>query len=156
MSMKKIIPVCFVLSVAVLVLLHKEQSYSMENNSTIGTNNLISIMIKDSNGEYQKSTTDTFPVGMSLNEELSYCLNGTEIGYDSLLGNVSITGIGSDECYIYFDMEVLGRLILDHNGGVDAIESKEVPNFSTIADTDEGMYSAEDNYGTSYYILGGL
>ena len=46
--------------------------------------------------------------------------------------------------------------ILLNNGGQDAIEIKETPDFSQIADTDEGMFAAKDDLGTSYYFRGAV
>lgn len=46
--------------------------------------------------------------------------------------------------------------ILSDNGGKEYIESKGVPDFTQIATTDEGMYAANDNDGTSYYYRGAV
>ena len=46
--------------------------------------------------------------------------------------------------------------ILAYEGGADAIEAKGTPNFGSTATTDEGMYAAEDDYGTSYYYRGAV
>ena len=46
--------------------------------------------------------------------------------------------------------------ILANNGGVTAIEAKGTPDFSQIADTNEGMYKATDDLGTSYYFRGAV
>ena len=48
------------------------------------------------------------------------------------------------------------QTILANNGGVAAIEAKGTPDFSQIADTDEGLYAAEDDLGTSYYFRGAV
>ena len=52
-------------------------------------------------------------------------------------------------------------LILNNNGGKEAIEVKGIPDFSKIADTNEGMYAAEDDYTAitgmkSYYFRGAV
>ena len=46
--------------------------------------------------------------------------------------------------------------ILAFEGGTDAVEAKGTPDFSQMATTDEGMYAAEDDYGTSYYYRGAV
>ena len=48
------------------------------------------------------------------------------------------------------------ELILTKNGGVDAIKAKGTPTFTNIATTNEGMYMAEDDLGTSYYFRGAV
>ena len=52
-------------------------------------------------------------------------------------------------------------LILNKNGGKDTIEAKGTPTFTTVATTNEGMYSAEDDYTAttgmkSYYFRGAV
>ena len=52
-------------------------------------------------------------------------------------------------------------LILNNNGGKDAIEAKGTPNFSVVATTNEGMYAADDDYTAttgmkSYYFRGAV
>jgi len=46
--------------------------------------------------------------------------------------------------------------ILTDNGGIELIEAKSAPDFSIMADSDQlsGMWSAPDDYGTSYYFRG--
>ena len=46
--------------------------------------------------------------------------------------------------------------ILANNGGKSSIEAKETPDFSQIADTNEGMFAAQDDLGTSYYFRGAV
>ena len=46
--------------------------------------------------------------------------------------------------------------ILANNGGEDAIIAKGSPDFSTISTTNEGLYAAEDDLGTSYYYRGAV
>ena len=46
--------------------------------------------------------------------------------------------------------------ILANNGGKTAIEAKGTPDFTNIATTNEGMYAAEDDLGTSYFFRGAV
>ena len=46
--------------------------------------------------------------------------------------------------------------VLNDNGGVDAIQARGTPNFSSVPTTDVGMYAANDNEGTSYYFRGAV
>ena len=48
------------------------------------------------------------------------------------------------------------QTILANNGGVATIEAKETPDFSTLATTNEGMFAAQDDLGTSYYFRGAV
>ena len=60
------------------------------------------------------------------------------------------------KCYLYFDKASAGDTILANEGDVETIISKGTPDFSQTATTDEGMYAAEDDYGTSYYYRGAV
>ena len=68
--------------------------------------NNLAIMIKEDGAtDYIKSNSKDIPKGdYVLNYEKSYCKNNGVIGdYDSSLGKVSFSFIGSDSCYLYFD-----------------------------------------------------
>ena len=68
--------------------------------------NNLAIMIKEDGAtDYTKSNSKDIPKGdYVLNRDKSYCKNNGKIGnYDSVLGKVSFSFIGSDSCYLYFD-----------------------------------------------------
>ena len=68
--------------------------------------NNLAIMIKENGAtDYTKSNSKDIPKGdYVLNRDKSYCKNNGKIGnYDSSLGKVSFSFIGSDSCYLYFD-----------------------------------------------------
>ncbi len=44
--------------------------------------------------------------------------------------------------------------ILSQNGGISSIEAKPTPDFTQVADTNEGLFATTDEYGTSYYYRG--
>ena len=80
------------------------------NNTIIKTKkrkqNNLAIMIKEDGAtDYTKSNSKDIPKGdYVLNRDKSYCKNNGKIGnYDSSLGKVSFSFIGSDSCYLYFD-----------------------------------------------------
>ena len=68
--------------------------------------NNLAIMIKEDGAtDYTKSNSKDIPKGdYVLNRDKSYCKNNGKIGnYDSTLGKVSFSFIGTDSCYLYFD-----------------------------------------------------
>ena len=68
--------------------------------------NNLAIMIKEDGAtDYTKSNSKDIPKGdYVLNRDKSYCKNNGVIGdYDSVLGKVSFSFIGTDSCYLYFD-----------------------------------------------------
>ena len=73
----------------------------------------IAIMIKeDGANDYAMSSSKDIPKGdYVLNYEKSYCKNNGKIGnYDSTLGKVSFSFVGTDSCYLYFDYKTGGIL----------------------------------------------
>ena len=123
--------------------------------------NNIAIMIKEDGAtDYTRASSKDIPKGnYTLNYEKSYCKNNGVIGdYDSTLGKVSFSFIGTDDCYLYFDYYIdPGYItILKNNGGKDAIEAKGTPDFTKVATENEGMYAAQDDLGTSYYFRGAV
>ena len=103
MKNKKIIVVLtsFVVLIGSVILVNKIYNKS-KNKSTLKRNNL-AIMVKGKSGEYISS--DAIPKGnYILNEEKTICENnGKVLNYDSTLGKVSFSFVGSDRCSLYFD-----------------------------------------------------
>ena len=69
--------------------------------------NNLAIMIKeDGASDYTKSSSKDIPKGnYALNRDKSYCKNNGVIGdYDNTLGKISFSFIGTDSCYLYFDV----------------------------------------------------
>ena len=77
---------------------------------------------------------------------------GLSIGYSALNTDLSISG--DAEFIVSYD--IAKNKILNDNGGANYIESRETPDFSKTANTDEGMFATLDNDGTSYYYRGAV
>ena len=141
--------------------------------------NNLAIMIKEDGAtDYTKSNSKDIPKGdYVLNRDKSYCKNNGKTGnYDSSLGKVSFSFIGTDSCYLYFDYEVPSRIgyesiLLDNGGGATTVDAAKAyiegrttsttPNFASIATAKEGMYAADDDYTAttgmkSYYFRGAV
>ncbi len=89
-------------------------TYNIYQNKNIviktkkGKQNNLAIMIKEDGAtDYTKSNSKDIPKGdYVLNRDKSYCKNNGVIGdYDSTLGKVSFSFIGTDSCYLYFDFK---------------------------------------------------
>ena len=75
--------------------------------------NNLAIMIKEEGAtDYTKSNSKDISKGdYVLNRDKNYCKNNGVIGdYDSVLGKVSFSFIGTDSCYLYFDYKAGGLL----------------------------------------------
>ena len=169
---KKIVLFGFIL-IGVLSLI---LTYKMKQNSLNKTNQVkeekLSIMIKEQGStEYTKSSSKDIPKGSyTLNTEKSYCKNNGKIeSYDNSTGTVSFAFIGTDKCFLYFDYGVTYayETILMDNGAengkassaaeaISYISSKGEPDISVASTTNEGLYKAEDDQGSSYYFRGAV
>ena len=68
-------------------------------------NSFLTLMLEQSDGSYQESTTNTWPSGnYAFNESLSRCENGGELRWNREEGIVNLLSNKSDACYVYFDL----------------------------------------------------
>lgn len=77
---------------------------------------------------------------------------GISIGYSSLNTELRVSG----DAKVSVSSDIASNKILGDNGSKEAIEAKGEPDFSKTATTDEGMFAALDNDGTSYYYRGAV
>ena len=174
---KKIIYLSAIL-VLVISLITLSSIYKSKDNKYKKEYNTISkgmaIMIKEKGAtDYVQSNSKDIPKGnYVLNEEKTHCENNGKVtNYDSATGKISLNFVGSDRCYLYFDYEVPPRIgyeaiLLDNGNGATTVDAAKAyiegrttsttPNFATTATTNEGMYSAPDDSGTSYYFRGAV
>ena len=155
---KKIIylSVILVLVISVLTLSciykSKDNKYKKEYN-TISKG--MAIMIKEEGAtDYVKSNSKDIPKGnYVLNEEKTHCENNGKVtNYNSATGTVSLNFIGSDRCYLYFDYKKETIKL----GSTELVVNSETPDFNQIATTNEGLFKAQDDLGTSYYFRGAV
>ena len=122
-------------------------------NYSLADLNIVAITVDGEN-------VDTIPEGNYELTEESYCtVNGEEdssisLSYDSstqTLQVIPFTTKGT-KCYLDFTEKTsVGDTIL---GNVTVNEG--TPDFSRVATTDEGVFKAEDDWGTSYYFRGAV
>jgi len=123
-------------------------------NYTPADIDLVAIQIENDNGEYE--VTDTIPSSGYILSDTSYCnVNGekdTSIKLTYANGLIGISDITKKvKCYLYFNKKVSALDIII--GDTTNIEEKiEFTGITTSTDT--GIYSAPDDYGTSYYFRG--
>ena len=103
MKNKKVVIIITSLIILIGGILFVNRIYNNSKNKHIPKKNNLAIMVKDESGEYISS--DAIPKGnYVLNEEKTICENnGKVLNYDSTLGKVSFSFIGSDRCSLYFD-----------------------------------------------------
>jgi len=118
----------------------------------------IAMYVQDEEGNYQLSGSKEFPKeGYFLNLEKSMCKNGGVLSQSSETLRIDLRVNKADQCNLYFDK------VVDKNNLATFLKNvpkkTTSPNFSANATTDEtadGLYSMEDDYGTSYYFRGAV
>src|SRR5574344_152224 len=142
------------------IYLKTRNTFTLKSTDLPTNDNSMAIMLETGNGTktYKTSSDTAFPTkGYKYNAEKSYCLNGSTLTWDEANHRISTTVGGSEKCYVFFDVKLtFADKILANNGGATAITAKGTPSFATAATTDEGMYAAPDDYGTSYYFRGAV
>ncbi len=113
---------------------------SLVSNDAIALNGnkdyYIVIYLQDSSDKQDSEQGKKFTGAVTF-----YAAGGTAEGISASFGGATETQERSSE-------EMLTYLGLTAKSGT--------PNFSKVATTDEGIYSAEDDYGTSYYFRGAV
>ena len=143
---------CIVLLVVgILVFTSQDQEQILVEEDTLDENTSLVFMLQEEDGTYKKS--DSLPSsGYSFNATKSVCSNGaTPTWEDNKLYLNNLTSNGTS-CYLYFDIKPLAMNTILANSTVH----EGTPDFSQVATTDEGMYKAEDDLGTSYYFRGAV
>ena len=143
---------CIVLLVVgILVFTSQSQEQILVEEDTLDENTSLVFMLQEEDGTYSKS--DSLPSsGYSFNATKSVCSNGaTPTWEDNKLYLNNLTRNGTS-CYLYFDIKPLAMNTILANSTVH----EGIPDFSQVATTDEGMYKAEDDLGTSYYFRGAV
>ena len=178
--MKKKYVVTFSILIILFVIIYicipktKKEVEDNSKNNTTNVNGFLTLMIEQEDGSYQKSTSGTWPgEGYEFNNELSACENGGKLYWDSENNIVKLVTSSSDKCYVYFDIyvekernsdEMLAYLNLHINSDIPDFTKTSCSNGSNVGiyalddnncgEETVGIYSAEDDVGTSYYFRG--
>ena len=116
-----------------------------ENNKNFINNSLLTLMLEQSDGTYQESTSNTWPSGnYAFNESLSRCENGGKLEWDREQGIVKLLSNKSDGCYVYFD---LYNVVTINN-----VTSTKTTNSITITAT---VDAGENPVATYYFSIDG-
>ena len=135
------------------------KSYAMNDTDT--SNSGIAYMVETGvgTGIYEQASDSTWPTDAIYNAEKSACEKGSTLSFDASTHKLTINSTKTDKCFVYFNKQkqiFAADKILADNGGATAISAKGTPSFSTVSTTNDGMYAAADDYGTSYYYRGAV
>ena len=121
---------------------------------------LIAMFVQDDNGEYNANTSKEFPKdGYVLNLEKSSCKTGGILSQDSTTKKISMRASHADQCMLYFDKEMPKITTAEEtlellNIKKNTSNPTSFANPSTTNETANGLFSMQDDYGTSYYYRG--
>ncbi len=148
--------IIIILSLFILILSNFLIVFSKDSTDQI-KNNLIAIYVENDNGEFQLSNEKKFPTdGYLLDLEKSSCSNAGILQQDMESKKIRLKVSSNDRCSLYFKKELPPSLKTLYSLNLK-VNNNQINNFSTPATTDEtsnGLFSMEDNYGTSYYFRG--
>ena len=146
-----------------------DKEITLEVTSPNGTNNFSTEKNYDSStiASYKSGNTYTLVSGVSIvstGTKTSQNINITARYYNlnasqDNLASKAFTGkiyAVKKNCETGEIPTIAKDVILLYNGGETVIKAKGKPDFSTVATTNEGMYAAEDDLGTSYYFRGAV
>ena len=140
-----------IVTFAIIISLTLSKSYDdvvlsdNENNKNFINNSFLTLMLEQSDGSYQESTTNTWPSGnYAFNSELSRCENGGELRWDRENGIVELLSNKSDACYVYFDLYNIVE--------ISNVSTSTTYNSITVTVTTSGGENPVDKY---YFSIDG-
>ena len=168
-KVKIVLFVFIVIGVIVLNIAYNNKKIEVTKTKRKRQNNL-AIIIKDANGV--ETNSNDIPVGnYKINEEKTHCENnGKILSYDNTTGKISFSFIGSDRCYLYFDviadtenpvitnLNINGTTVtatltdnLELSGyGISASNSVEPTSWTSISGTSYNLSTTITTEGTYY------
>ena len=112
----------------------------------------LAFYLENDNGEYDSvSTIPSKDDGYIFKEAV--CNDSSTVSFNSFSWSLSISNMeeGRVRCKLYFDIDdaIARKYILSQN-----TVNEGTPDFSESATTNEGIFTTEDDFGTSYYWRG--
>ena len=112
-------------------------------------------IVDSASKKLNKGNSVIFKISSNNNTEIESikCINGVA-NYNESTGTLAINNITGDvNCNVKFKEPItVAELVEEMKNN----SNTGTPNFSQIATTDEGIYAAPDDYGTSYYYRGAV
>ena len=136
-----------IIIISTIFIVNKNNSNNeivMQDKNLIN-NSFLTLMLEQSDGSYQESTTNTWPSGnYAFNSEMSRCENGGELRWDREQGIVELLSNKSDACYVYFDLYNVVQ--------ISNVEATTTYNSITVTVTTSGGENPVDKY---YFSIDG-
>ncbi len=154
---KKIILLSILLFVCVTFLLISNTNKNEVISSNINNNiDGLAFYVQSEEGSEEYTSVDTIPSkndGYIFKEAV--CNDNTTVTFNDYTWSLNVSNMenGRVRCKLYFDIDdaIARKYILSQN-----TVNEGTPDFSESATTNEGIFTAEDDYGTSYYYRGNV
>lgn len=91
--------------------------FVLKENKKIYMNDSLAMMFEtgEGTGEYKMVTQSNWPTEKyTFNANLSRCENGSKLSWDNTKKAVVFSGNVTDKCYVYFDMEIMEKPLVDY------------------------------------------
>ncbi len=136
-----------IIIISTIFIVNKNNSNNeivMQDKNLIN-NSFLTLMLEQSDGSYQESTTNTWPSGnYAFNSEMSRCENGGELRWNREEGIINLLSNKSDACYVYFDLYNVVQ--------ISNVEATKTYNSITVTVTTSGGENPVDKY---YFSIDG-
>ena len=155
--MKKILVIFILLFSSITLFIISNQKENEVILSNINNNiEGLAFYLQSEEGSEEYNSADTIPSkddGYIFKEAV--CNDESNVSFNNATWALKVSNMesGKVRCKLYFDIDdaIARRYILSQN-----TVNEGTPDFSEIATTNEGIFTAEDDYGTSYYYRGAV
>ncbi len=147
--------ICLVSIGGITLSIKSNKTKTLDTTSIAKYKDTMAIYVESKDGGYQKS--ENIPTSSSyVLSSKSKCSNGAKPTYTNNKLKLSNLTKNDTSCYLYFDLsesgKVLNQLGLTSNGEVKEFTGTSCENNCPLSQN--GVYEAEDDFGTSYYYRG--
>ena len=155
--MKKILVILILLFSSITLFIMSNQKENEVMLSDIDNNiEGLAFYLQSEEGSEEYNSVDTIPSkddGYIFKEAV--CNDESNVSFNNATWSLKVSNMqeGKVRCKLYFDIDdaIARKYILSQN-----TVNEGTPDFGEIATTNEGIFTAEDDYGTSYYYRGAV
>ncbi len=130
-----------IIGILIIVISVTHAYFQDTNGKENKDNNLISVMIEITEGNYEQSPNNSWPDdNYELNEKLSTCENGGTVSYDKTTKSITMNTNNSDKCSLYFN--IIGT----------KTNPIKIENIEDLVDLSNEV-NAGNSYAGKYFVL---
>ena len=156
--MKKKIMICSVIFISIITffIISYDNEEVMKVSNIDNNLNDVAFYLQTEEGSEEYNSVDTIPSkedGYVFKEAV--CNDNSTVSFNNSSWSLKVSNMenGRVRCKLYFDID--NAYARDYILSLNTV-NESTPDFSTTATTDEGIFMAEDDDGTSYYYRGAV